>query len=98
MLVKVHKQNPAFLIYRILVPFFIVVILPAMKVQNIFTDQQKFTYPFFHHRIQDISFQKHNIVVKTIIPFARSEEHTSELQSRGHLVCRLLLEKKKNTK
>src|SRR5690625_5756681 len=27
---------------------------------------------------------------------ARSEEHTSELQSRGHLVCRLLLEKKKN--
>src|SRR5690625_6454222 len=27
--------------------------------------------------------------------FVRSEEHTSELQSRGHLVCRLLLEKKK---
>src|SRR5437870_9530965 len=27
--------------------------------------------------------------------FGRSEEHTSELQSRGHLVCRLLLEKKK---
>src|SRR5690625_1064387 len=26
----------------------------------------------------------------------RSEEHTSELQSRGHLVCRLLLEKKNN--
>src|SRR5690625_6892903 len=28
---------------------------------------------------------------------ARSEEHTSELQSRGHLVCRILPEKKKNT-
>src|SRR5207253_10838849 len=28
----------------------------------------------------------------------RSEEHTSELQSRGHLVCRLLLEKKNKTK
>src|SRR5690554_7794162 len=28
----------------------------------------------------------------------RSEEHTSELQSRPHLVCRLLLEKKKNKK
>src|SRR5690625_5808121 len=27
--------------------------------------------------------------------YPRSEEHTSELQSRGHLVCRLLLEKKK---
>src|SRR2546422_6296867 len=29
--------------------------------------------------------------------FLRSEEHTSELQSRLHLVCRLLLEKKKTT-
>src|SRR5690606_40332915 len=28
-------------------------------------------------------------------PFGRSEEHTSELQSRENLVCRLLLEKKK---
>src|SRR5690625_6708636 len=28
----------------------------------------------------------------------RSEEHTSELQSRGHLVCRLLLEKKKDAR
>src|SRR5437870_13910476 len=30
------------------------------------------------------------------VALERSEEHTSELQSRGHLVCRLLLEKKKN--
>src|SRR3712207_6851592 len=30
-------------------------------------------------------------------PSCRSEEHTSELQSRQYLVCRLLLEKKKNT-
>src|SRR5437660_2658306 len=29
------------------------------------------------------------------VALVRSEEHTSELQSRGHLVCRLLLEKKK---
>src|SRR5258708_28810134 len=29
---------------------------------------------------------------------SRSEEHTSELQSPDHLVCRLLLEKKKNNK
>src|SRR5690625_2202723 len=33
-----------------------------------------------------------------IIDPLRSEEHTSELQSRGHLVCRLLLEKKKKRK
>src|SRR3712207_8633445 len=30
------------------------------------------------------------------LPSSRSEEHTSELQSRQYLVCRLLLEKKKN--
>src|SRR5438445_10149664 len=30
-------------------------------------------------------------------PMMRSEEHTSELQSRQYLVCRLLLEKKKST-
>src|SRR5574344_2977056 len=35
-----------------------------------------------------LSYRKRNI---------RSEEHTSELQSPDHLVCRLLLEKKKNT-
>src|SRR2546429_4976826 len=33
----------------------------------------------------------------TATSFGRSEEHTSELQSRLHLVCRLLLEKKKQT-
>src|SRR5690554_7042246 len=33
-----------------------------------------------------------------LIHLGRSEEHTSELQSRPHLVCRLLLEKKKNYK
>src|SRR5437870_9288266 len=46
------------------------------------------------------------VVVPSVIPDAlsrvilealRSEEHTSELQSRGHLVCRLLLEKKNRT-
>src|SRR3712207_8788332 len=38
-------------------------------------------------------------VVPSHDPFQddRSEEHTSELQSRQYLVCRLLLEKKKNT-
>src|SRR3989449_7294895 len=33
--------------------------------------------------------------VALALPVLRSEEHTSELQSRLHLVCRLLLEKKK---
>src|SRR3712207_7037425 len=37
-----------------------------------------------------------NALVDPTTGFARSEEHTSELQSRQYLVCRLLLEKKKN--
>src|SRR5947209_11139140 len=35
-------------------------------------------------------------VVRSRSSISRSEEHTSELQSRQYLVCRLLLEKKKN--
>src|SRR3712207_7635726 len=35
---------------------------------------------------------------ETCVPGGRSEEHTSELQSRQYLVCRLLLEKKKKNK
>src|SRR3712207_7102919 len=34
-------------------------------------------------------------IFPVLTPLARSEEHTSELQSRQYLVCRLLLEKKK---
>src|SRR2546422_7771545 len=34
---------------------------------------------------------------RRLLSLQRSEEHTSELQSRLHLVCRLLLEKKKKT-
>src|SRR3712207_8516473 len=36
------------------------------------------------------------LIESALIDVARSEEHTSELQSRQYLVCRLLLEKKKN--
>src|SRR5690625_7939642 len=39
--------------------------------------------------VRNLTLQQH------LIRTSRSEEHTSELQSRGHLVCRLLLEKKK---
>src|SRR5690554_7225434 len=38
------------------------------------------------------------LLLEDASPGVRSEEHTSELQSRPHLVCRLLLEKKKKNK
>src|SRR5258705_12999248 len=40
----------------------------------------------------------HNILARERSPYRRSEEHTSELQSLRHLVCRLLLEKKKKSR
>src|SRR5690625_6197209 len=49
----------------------------------------------YPHTVEEIK----NNLVSTVSHYReivlRSEEHTSELQSRGHLVCRLLLEKKK---
>src|SRR2546422_6363755 len=47
-------------------------------------------------RTLEIAWERQNGVEVFPLP-ARSEEHTSELQSRLHLVCRLLLEKKKET-
>src|SRR5690625_7027725 len=43
-----------------------------------------------------ISTERYTRFEKKKAAIERSEEHTSELQSRGHLVCRLLLEKKKH--
>src|SRR3989442_10772229 len=43
-------------------------------------------------------FIEYRRVVTGLVTALRSEEHTSELQSRPHLVCRLLLEKKNTTR
>src|SRR5690554_7675858 len=45
-----------------------------------------------------ILFDRNSRFGKLRVRLKRSEEHTSELQSRPHLVCRLLLEKKKKQK
>src|SRR3989449_7201381 len=50
-------------------------------------------------RLKRVAGQREPVPVTLVtknISSSRSEEHTSELQSRLHLVCRLLLEKKKN--
>src|SRR5690625_6517322 len=43
----------------------------------------------------DLAQRFETLLISDVPAMSRSEEHTSELQSRGHLVCRLLLEKKK---
>src|SRR5690625_5464071 len=65
-------------------------ILPS-KVNRLFIDDIAEMW-----EITDFDDVAHKIVyAKKKGDGKRSEEHTSELQSRGHLVCRLLLEKKK---
>src|SRR5690625_6820602 len=49
----------------------------------------------FVDRLLELEQQSEILSISIVHGFPRSEEHTSELQSRGHLVCRLLLEKKK---
>src|SRR3989442_9602962 len=51
----------------------------------------KYVYPYHFTRTYFIK-----LIESCLLQNNRSEEHTSELQSRPHLVCRLLLEKKKN--
>src|SRR5256884_3591091 len=53
---------------------------------------------FLHSRFVTHEFGKMPKTLSRKLSGKRSEEHTSELQSRLHLVCRLLLEKKKKTK
>src|SRR5438309_6143628 len=49
-------------------------------------------------RMETFPFERQPNLNKKRLLSLRSEEHTSELQSQFHLVCRLLLEKKKNKK
>src|SRR3712207_8798333 len=51
----------------------------------------------FFDEIGELEPSKQVILLRVVERNQRSEEHTSELQSRQYLVCRLLLEKKKKT-
>src|SRR5690625_6674563 len=52
-------------------------------------DKSEYTITYYKTQLTRFMYTLEDMRIK------RSEEHTSELQSRGHLVCRLLLEKKK---
>src|SRR5439155_26613119 len=67
-----------------------VALLPgeAVTLEDVMS-QTAITYP--HTVVTEMSGSTIKAVLEDV---CRSEEHTSELQSRGHLVCRLLLEKK----
>src|SRR5207253_8695817 len=71
--------------------FFLMILLPPISTLFPYTT-------LFRSEVSDMLENKvrgygHRLLTERRMPI-RSEEHTSELQSRGHLVCRLLLEKK----
>src|SRR5690606_41065790 len=65
---------------------------PMVDVDYLLSDRDGFG--FNHRYFEDIKML--GATFSTSFGIARSEEHTSELQSREKLVCRLLLEKKNN--
>src|SRR5690625_1793816 len=58
---------------------------------------QKGSQVYIEGRLRTRKWSDKNGIERYTTEIVRSEEHTSELQSRGHLVCRLLLEKKKRS-
>src|SRR5258708_23646844 len=54
-------------------------------------------FDLIHNQADFVPLAFSRLVETPVVTTIRSEEHTSELQSPDHLVCRLLLEKKKNT-
>src|SRR5690606_42141554 len=81
--------------------------IPEFVADPLFWIPRDFTWDNYTVILREESFLRWflNSVIITVVPVAsqvffctligRSEEHTSELQSRENLVCRLLLEKKK---
>src|SRR5690348_17645960 len=71
---------------------------PVMMLTTAITDVTPITTPSSVSTLRILCAQRLDTAMRTASPHAmRSEEHTSELQSPVHLVCRLLLEKKKIT-
>src|SRR5690625_5500676 len=74
-----------------IVGYFMIIIAILMVTNLSIADLLQKMYQWLSQLMKKIK----NEFSKKKISKHRSEEHTSELQSRGHLVCRLLLEKKK---
>src|SRR3712207_6893287 len=58
------------------------------------TGTSTFEQSFVDHFVDKFTAREIRVPTRTLSDVLRSEEHTSELQSRQYLVCRLLLEKK----
>src|SRR5690625_6520744 len=83
------RNKRKFLVVSKSFPLFSLILIPQMTSAGLLTLKRIHRHQFCQFKVIGHPVGKFQIF--------RSEEHTSELQSRGHLVCRLLLEKKKHT-
>src|SRR2546422_7697675 len=75
-----------------------VLVLSAGRLSDLFGRKRAYVGGFFAFALASLGAGfSEGPTILIVWRVVRSEEHTSELQSRLHLVCRLLLEKKKNT-
>src|SRR5690606_40249208 len=87
---SLHDALPIYLAY---VGMIIWIIEPMRGLGRIIV--QMSTGLVSYERVADIIREEREPLTDGLLDLPRSEEHTSELQSRENLVCRLLLEKKK---
>src|SRR5690625_6502660 len=66
----------------------------TIELEQLFKNRRAIAYDDVMEQLNNLR-QLQQFIEAGSLRIKRSEEHTSELQSRGHLVCRLLLEKKK---
>src|SRR5258708_22437388 len=83
-------MSEAFMPDLMLFFFFLMIRRPPRSTLFPYTDALPISLG--HYKLMDIDLHTLHLLMHT----ERSEEHTSELQSPDHLVCRLLLEKKKS--
>src|SRR5690554_7311660 len=98
---KITEERPMYLVVETILSSDAVVFKPLFKEWNNF-DQSVITSDNIQGKASiyldfkgPFDLYEEKILKEKFDVRARSEEHTSELQSRPHLVCRLLLEKKK---
>src|SRR5690625_6856257 len=91
LLLVLVKSNTAGSIAVSITIAFSITAIPIYLISNLLSKRPQAVDPLYGYLLYVVSAGLSFAILFTI----RSEEHTSELQSRGHLVCRLLLETKK---
>src|SRR5690625_6360346 len=95
----IRKKRRDNIIKKFMFPTFLRYFISLLDTQGNVYQTLRATVPYLSEPIKTevikmvVKLEQQNVNNRDAFMDFRSEEHTSELQSRGHLVCRLLLEK-----